>query len=121
MDAAASTGTLLPNLNVMTKLYFLSTTLPWSVLGLYLGIISALTFAVYARDKAAAMRCQWRTRESTLHLLSLAGGWPGALAAQKMFHHKSRKSGFRAIFWLTVALNCAGLVLFLTFNHPLSL
>lgn len=35
---------------------------------------SLLTFIMYAADKSAAKKGLWRTKESTLHLLSLAGG-----------------------------------------------
>ncbi len=70
----------------------------------YLGL-SALTFVVYALDKSAAKRGAWRTSESTLHVLAVAGGWPGALLAQQYLRHKSSKSAFRSVFWATVALN----------------
>ena len=73
--------------------------------------LSALTFAVYAADKAAARANRWRISERTLHLLSLAGGWPGALAAQEWLRHKSIKPGFRAVFWATVALNVAAFLM----------
>ena len=43
--------------------------------------------------------------ENTLHLLSLAGGWPGALVAQHKLRHKSRKQSFRLVFRATVVLN----------------
>jgi uncharacterized membrane protein YsdA (DUF1294 family) len=52
------------------------------------------------------MNSRRRTPESTLHLLSVLGGWPGALVAQQMFRHKSRKLEFQIVFWLTVLLNC---------------
>jgi uncharacterized membrane protein YsdA (DUF1294 family) len=45
-----------------------------------------------------------------LHLLALAGGWPGALVAQNRLRHKSRKKPFRTIFWATVAINGAAFV-----------
>ena len=48
--------------------------------------------------------------ESTLHLLDLACGWPGGLAARHLLRHKTRKQPFRAVFWLTVVANCALLV-----------
>jgi len=67
----------------------------------YLGI-SLLTFVVYAWDKGAARRNGWRTPERTLHGLALLGGWPGALMAQHLLRHKSRKAAFRLVFWLTV-------------------
>jgi uncharacterized membrane protein YsdA (DUF1294 family) len=73
------------------------------------GAASVTAAIVYAADKSAAQRNQWRTPERTLHLLALAGGWPGALIAQTVFRHKSRKASFRIVFWTTVALNCAAL------------
>lgn len=72
--------------------------------------MSVLTFVVYAVDKSAAQAQRWRTAESTLHLLALACGWPGALLAQQWLRHKSAKREFRAVFWATVVLNVAGLV-----------
>ena len=70
-------------------------------------ISSCCTFIVYAFDKSAAMNRRWRTQESTLHLLSVMGGWPGALIAQKMFRHKLKKTEFLIAFWITVAMNCS--------------
>ena len=55
------------------------------------------------------MRNARRTPESTLHLFGLLGGWPGALAAQRLFRHKSSKASFQATYWITVVLNCAAL------------
>jgi uncharacterized membrane protein YsdA (DUF1294 family)/cold shock CspA family protein len=69
-------------------------------------LVSGITFIVYGFDKSAAMNSRRRTPESTLHLLSVLGGWPGALVAQQMFRHKSRKLEFQIVFWLTVLLNC---------------
>jgi uncharacterized membrane protein YsdA (DUF1294 family) len=85
--------------------------LPYAMVAVYL-CASALTFAVYAFDKAAARSRQPRTSERTLHLCSLGCGWPGALLAQKTLRHKSVKQPFRQIFHATVALNCGALFLF---------
>ncbi|WP_147463771.1 DUF1294 domain-containing protein, partial [Pseudomonas amygdali] len=30
------------------------------------------------------------------------GGWPGALLAQQVFRHKTRKVSFQIVFWLIV-------------------
>lgn len=69
------------------------------------GIISIVAFAVYYKDKSAAVRGAWRTPESTLHLLSLMCGWPGAIIAQQAFRHKTQKKSFRFVFWITVIIN----------------
>ncbi|HPW85528.1 MAG TPA: DUF1294 domain-containing protein [Rhodoferax sp.] len=69
---------------------------------------SVITFLVYAIDKSAARQRTWRTPERTLHLLALAGGWPGALLAQQLLRHKTAKLPFRITFWITVVLNVAG-------------
>jgi len=68
-------------------------------------VASLLTFLIYAMDKSAAKRDGWRTQESTLHLLSLIGGWPGTAIAQQKLRHKSKKESFRLVFWFTVAIN----------------
>lgn len=68
-------------------------------------VISIVTFIAYGFDKIAAEKRKWRTPESTLHLLDLAGGWPGGLAAQRLLRHKSSKSSFQVVFWATVAIN----------------
>ena len=73
------------------------------------GLLSALLFLAYGRDKYAAQRQQWRTPESTLHVLAVLGGWPGAALAQYVFNHKSTKPAFRRYYWLSVVLNVAGL------------
>lgn len=79
--------------------------LPPIILAIYAGL-SILTYLVYAADKSAAEKGTWRTQESTLHLFALAGGWPGALIAQQMLRHKSKKESFRFVFWVTVVVNC---------------
>lgn len=78
--------------------------LPVLFLWFYLGI-SVLAFAIYGLDKRAAKSGQRRTPESTLHLLSLLGGWPGAMYAQQLFRHKSVKQPFRTVYWITVVIN----------------
>lgn len=89
------------------------TELPFWILGLYLAA-SIFTFIMYAIDKSAAKSGSWRTPESTLHWLSLIGGWPGGLVAQQVLRHKSKKQSFRTVFWVTVILNCAAYAWLLT-------
>jgi uncharacterized membrane protein YsdA (DUF1294 family)/cold shock CspA family protein len=94
--------------------------LPFTVLGIYLGS-SALAFIAYALDKSAAKNGGWRTKENTLHLLSLAGGWPGALIAQQHLRHKSKKTSFQISYWITVVLNCSVLGWVLTDQGSIAL
>ncbi|STQ89717.1 DUF1294 domain-containing protein [Iodobacter fluviatilis] len=82
--------------------------LPWLIAGGYL-LMSIVAFIAYALDKSAARNDRWRTPESTLHLLALLGGWPGALLAQRVLRHKSKKAAFLLVFWATVLMNCAAL------------
>ena len=80
--------------------------LPQIVLAACLAM-SVLTLAMYGLDKSAAKQGKWRTPEQTLHLLALAGGWPGALVAQQQLRHKSSKASFQRVFWVTVIVNVA--------------
>jgi uncharacterized membrane protein YsdA (DUF1294 family)/cold shock CspA family protein len=80
--------------------------LPWAVLGWY-AVLSVITFVVYRSDKSAATQREWRTSEQMLHGLSVVGGWPGALIAQRWLRHKSKKASFLAAFAMTVAVNLA--------------
>ena len=87
--------------------------LPPAVIATY-GIVSILTFLVYWFDKSAARHGQWRTKESSLLFLGLAGGWPGAVVAQRVLRHKSRKQSFQVAFWGTVVMNSVALGWLLT-------
>jgi uncharacterized membrane protein YsdA (DUF1294 family)/cold shock CspA family protein len=67
--------------------------------------MSVFAFIAYGFDKAAATSGRQRTPEATLHGLGLLCGWPGALLAQRVFRHKSRKRAFQSTFWGTVIIN----------------
>ncbi|MNQ27757.1 hypothetical protein D3C85_410220 [compost metagenome] len=69
------------------------------------GIASLLAFFLYWSDKRKARADSWRTPENVLHAVELAGGWPGALIAQQVFRHKTRKVSFQALFWIIVLLH----------------
>ncbi|WP_166432691.1 DUF1294 domain-containing protein [Luteimonas yindakuii] len=73
-------------------------------------VLSVITWLVYAADKRAAQARRQRVPELHLHALELAGGWPGALLAQRMLHHKSRKRSYQAVFWIVVVLNVAAVI-----------
>jgi len=73
--------------------------------------ISIFTFFIYSKDKDYAQDGSWRISENTLHLLSILGGWTGALIAQDKLQHKSSKFSFKIVFFLTILIN-----IFLLFN-----
>lgn len=89
--------------------------LPIEVLAVYI-VASIIAFLAYALDKSAARNSRWRTKESTLHLIAVVGGWPGALYAQNRLRHKSSKSEFRFVFWITVVINVAAIAYLVTEN-----
>ncbi|MDR0226209.1 MAG: cold shock and DUF1294 domain-containing protein [Burkholderiaceae bacterium] len=80
--------------------------MPWILL-LAHGLVSTATYLAYKADKSAAIEDRWRTPEAQLHLMALAGGWPGALLAQRVLRHKSSKPSFQMVFWITVVLHGA--------------
>lgn len=79
----------------------------WFV-GFY-ALMSVLSLSLYGLDKRASVRGGWRTPEARLHLVELLGGWPGALLAQWVFRHKTRKTSFQVVFYLAVAANLGAL------------
>ncbi|HEX7646283.1 MAG TPA: DUF1294 domain-containing protein [Noviherbaspirillum sp.] len=72
-------------------------------------VLSIAAFVAYAADKSAARRGDRRTPERTLHLLALAGGWPGGMLARRMLRHKSRKPMFLFVLWASALLHVAAL------------
>ncbi|MDI1229665.1 MAG: cold shock and DUF1294 domain-containing protein [Methylobacter sp.] len=70
-------------------------------------VMSLLTSIVYASDKAKAHKNDWRTSESTLHMLEFLGGWPGALITQHVIRHKNKKISFQITFWIIVIIHIA--------------
>ena len=84
---------------------------PLWVAGLY-GGISVACFLLYAEDKSKAQNGRWRVAESSMQIIALIGGWPGAIVAQQVFRHKTRKRGFQFVFWTAVVLNMAALAIF---------
>lgn len=88
----------------------------WSAngrLGWALAVSAALScvgFLLHAVDKRRARRHGRRVPESWLHLVEVAGGWPGALVAMRLFRHKTRKVRYRVVFVAMVVMHVAAVV-----------
>ena len=72
---------------------------------LAVGLLSPAAFCAYGWDKWKAEREGRRIPEKTLHVLAFAGGWPGAVAGQQWFRHKTLKPVFRTVLLSTVLLH----------------
>lgn len=77
---------------------------PIWVLALYVGL-SIVAFIYYGLDKSAARDHRRRVAETTLIMIGMLGGWPGAIIGQQVFRHKTAKVTFRAVFWVSVLIN----------------
>lgn len=80
---------------------------PWAAYA----AVNAIVFLMYGVDKLRSQRRRMRTRERTL-LTAAAVGPFGALAAMRLFRHKTRKTKFLAVP-LFVALHIVIIVLLL--------
>lgn len=73
------------------------------VFGVYLIILSLITFIAYGADKRKAKKGKWRISEKTLLSLSFFGGAIGGIWGMKQFHHKTKH-------WYFTAVNILGLL-----------
>ncbi|MGA3683269.1 DUF1294 domain-containing protein [Pseudomonas graminis] len=76
----------------------------WLPAAIY-ALMSVVALALYGYDKKQARHSGQRTPEKLLHGIELLGGWPGALLAQQVFRHKTRKFSYQLVFWLIVLLH----------------
>lgn len=61
----------------------------------YLAAINVIAFILYGLDKLWAKKGRWRVPERSLILIAAAGGSIGAIAAMKLWHHKTKHNKFR--------------------------
>jgi uncharacterized membrane protein YsdA (DUF1294 family) len=65
---------------------------PFIILFIFINLV---TFGIFGIDKLLARLNRNRISEKTLLTLAIAGGSVGALFAQKLFRHKTRKFQYR--------------------------
>ncbi len=83
---------------------------------LYYLMLGLLTFIMYTKDKHASRYGFWRVSETTLHTLSLFGGWTGAVLGQNILRHKTQKQPFKTLFNITIFINILFFYLLLFFT-----
>ncbi|MFZ6861726.1 DUF1294 domain-containing protein [Undibacterium sp. Ji67W] len=71
----------------------------------YYALLSSVTFIFYLVDKQAARKHRYRIPERRLLMLSLLGGWIGAMLAHRYLRHKSFKHTFLRWFSFMVWLH----------------
>jgi uncharacterized membrane protein YsdA (DUF1294 family)/cold shock CspA family protein len=79
----------------------------------YIVSINLSTFLFYGYDKTIAGSSLLRVPEWVLHGLSMGGGSPAGLIAQKAFRHKTIKGSFQFVYWAIVVIQAIILVLLL--------
>ena len=76
--------------------------------------INVVTVLAYWVDKRAAVRGAWRVPEINLHTLEFLGG-SGALLAQRLFHHKTKKRSYQSMFWFILLMQAAAVYVILRY------
>ncbi|CDZ37059.1 Hypothetical protein NGAL_HAMBI1145_36680 [Neorhizobium galegae bv. officinalis] len=80
---------------------------PLALFLLYL-LLNVIAFCVYWWDKQAAIDGTWRISERMLLGVAFIGGSLGAVTAQQMLRHKTRKEPFRTLLMIIVTLHTLG-------------
>lgn len=73
---------------------------------IFIIIMNIISFMAYSIDKRKAARRKHRLDESLLLGLGILGGALGALAAMKLFHHKTRKNYFWNVNIISFFIHC---------------
>ena len=74
-------------------------------------VLSLAALFLYAADKRRAKRKKWRVSESVLLSVGFLGGAVGALAAMKLFRHKTKHWYFWAVNLLGLAWQIGAVIL----------
>ena len=69
--------------------------------------MSVIAFILYKIDKNKAQKGKWRIKEATLLGVGFFGGAVGAIAAMKVFRHKTKHWYFWAVNIVGLAVQAA--------------
>ncbi|MCJ8053720.1 DUF1294 domain-containing protein [Shinella curvata] len=86
-------------------------------------LLNVVTFCLFWRDKDASRNGGWRVSEASLLQFAFFGGSLGAVAAQRLLRHKTRKEPFRSYLMTILILHAVlapmGLIFGPTIVHML--
>ncbi|HVK92347.1 MAG TPA: DUF1294 domain-containing protein [Mycoplana sp.] len=80
-------------------------------------LVNVLAFLAFWRDKEAARAGEWRVPERMLLGLALVGGSLGAVLAQRLLRHKTRKEPFRSMLKLIIGCQLAFAIVWIAAPH----
>jgi uncharacterized membrane protein YsdA (DUF1294 family) len=86
----------------------------WNPLLIWICAVSLVTFILYGYDKSQAKLGGARVPEIVLHVLALAGGFPGGWLGRAVFHHKTQKPVFTIVLIISSVLYL-GLAIYIFF------
>ena len=75
------------------------------VLTVYYVIINICLFILMGDDKVRAKKGRWRIKEAVLLITALLGGGIGGILGMRLFHHKTKKWYFHAVFILGTVIH----------------
>ncbi len=82
-------------------------------------LLNVVTFCLFWWDKDAARNGGWRVSEASLLQFAFFGGSLGAVAAQRLLRHKTRKEPFRTYLLAILILHAVLAPAALIFAPPL--
>jgi uncharacterized membrane protein YsdA (DUF1294 family) len=76
----------------------------------YFMMTNAAAYFLFCDDKARAAESRFRISEFRLLLVAACGGGPGAILAQRMIRHKTRKQPFADMLMLIVGIQIGAVI-----------
>ncbi|TRW18378.1 DUF1294 domain-containing protein [Glacieibacterium frigidum] len=73
-------------------------------------MVNATAYFLFCDDKARAATRRYRVSEFRLLLVAACGGGPGAIMAQRVIRHKTRKQPFADMLMLIVGIQIGAVI-----------
>jgi len=90
---------------IIVLVLILALTTTWTFYWIWLIALSIITFLLYGYDKGQSKLGGLRVPEIVLHVLALAGGFPGGWLGRAVFYHKTRKPMFTVVLTVSTIIH----------------